>query len=192
MVAPSGVGVACLPCRLAPLFDKGDGEGGGANDEERFGYARRMVGEGGLLAADWLWRDVMRSAECDEGDGWLLGAVSRGGYSDEMMRNGGTEEVSCFRCPHDFPFSFLSYSFLLPRPTPSHRLFSACLLESVPRPRAWDVWADDWSAAAGGTAVCLIPIMSCRSLAVARSLLRFGSSCGAVPIAPSVRCALAA
>lgn len=31
----SGVGVACLPCRLAPLFDKGDGEGGGTNDDGR-------------------------------------------------------------------------------------------------------------------------------------------------------------
>ena len=72
---------ALLACRVVSprFFDKGDGEGGGANDEERFGYARRMVGEGGLLATDWLWRDVMRSAECDEGDGWLLGAVSRGG-----------------------------------------------------------------------------------------------------------------
>lgn len=47
--ALSGVGVACLPCRLAPLFDKGDGEGGGANDGWRGGYARRMDGESGLL-----------------------------------------------------------------------------------------------------------------------------------------------
>lgn len=47
--ALSGVGVACLPYRLAPLFDKGDGEGGGANEGWRGGYARRMVGEGGLL-----------------------------------------------------------------------------------------------------------------------------------------------
>ena len=39
-------------------------------------------------------------------------------------------------------------------------------------------------AAAGGTAVCLLPIMSFRSLAAARSLLLLDSSCGAVPIAP--------
>lgn len=29
--------VACLSYRLAPLFDKGDGEGGGANDDKRLG-----------------------------------------------------------------------------------------------------------------------------------------------------------
>lgn len=40
------------------------------------------------------------------------------------------------------------------------------------------------SAAAGEAAVCLLLIVSCRSLAIARSLLLFGSSCGAVPIAP--------
>lgn len=39
-------------------------------------------------------------------------------------------------------------------------------------------------AAAGGTAVCLLPIISFRSLAAARSLLLLNSSCGAVPIAP--------
>lgn len=39
-------------------------------------------------------------------------------------------------------------------------------------------------AAAGGTAVCLLPIISFRSLAAARSLLLLDSSCGAVPIAP--------
>ena len=55
----SGAGVACLPYRLAPLIDKGDGEGGGTNDDERLGDAAvGLVGEGGLLTADWLWRDV--------------------------------------------------------------------------------------------------------------------------------------
>lgn len=47
----SGAGVACLPFRLAPLFDKRDGEGGGTNDEERLGYTRGMIGDGGLLGA---------------------------------------------------------------------------------------------------------------------------------------------
>lgn len=74
------------------------------------------------------------------------------------------------------PFSFLSYSFLLPRPTPSCRFSLTCLLELVPRPRAWDVRTVDLSAAVGGTAICLLLIMSYRSLAVARSLLLFGSS----------------
>lgn len=44
--------VACLPYCFAPLFDKGDGEGGGTNDSGRLGDARLMVGEGDLLAAD--------------------------------------------------------------------------------------------------------------------------------------------
>lgn len=39
----------CLPCRLAPLIDKGDGEGVGANDGERGGDVHEMVGEDGLL-----------------------------------------------------------------------------------------------------------------------------------------------
>lgn len=70
------------------------------------------------------------------------------------------------------------------RPTPSPRLSSICLLKLFPRPRAWDVRAGGRFAAAGGTTVCLLPIVSCRSLAIARSLLLFGSPCGAVPIAP--------
>lgn len=70
------------------------------------------------------------------------------------------------------------------RPTPSPRLSSICLLKLFPRPRAWDVRAGGRFAAAGGTTVCLLPIVSCRSLAIARSLLLLGSPCGAVPIAP--------
>lgn len=65
------------------------------------------------------------------------------------------------------------------RPTPSCRFFSTCLLELVPRPRAWEVRTDDRFAVAGGTAICLLFIVSCRSLACARSLLsrlRFGFS----------------
>ena len=54
----SGVGVACLPCRLAPLFDKWDGEGGGTNEDGWLGDVQEIVGDGGLLAANWLWRDV--------------------------------------------------------------------------------------------------------------------------------------
>lgn len=74
----------------------------------------------------------------------------------------------------------LSFPF---RPTSSPRLSSVCLLELVPRPRAWDVLADDRSAAAGWMSVCSLLIMPCRFLAYARSLLLLGSSCGAVPIA---------
>lgn len=71
------------------------------------------------------------------------------------------------------------------RPTPSRRLFPICLLALFPRPRAWDALANGRFAAAGGMPICLFPVMSCRSLACARSLLRFDSSCGAVP---SVSC----
>lgn len=83
--------VACLPFRLAPLFDKGDGEESGTNDVGRLG-------------------DVVRY-----GGGWAARAVclvsSRAGHSDEVMRNDGTEDVSCFRYPM-IAVSFISYSFL--------------------------------------------------------------------------------
>ena len=69
----------------------------------------------------------------------------------------------------------LSFIF---RPTPSPWLFSICLLELFPRPRAEGGAGGERSAAAGGMMICLLPIMSCRSLAIARSLLRFGSPCG--------------
>lgn len=87
--------VACLPFRLAPLFDKGDGEGGGANDSGRIGEARRMSG------------DVGR-----EEDGCLV--LSRAGCSDEMMRNDGEKEVSCFRCPMISVFLSSLFSSLCP------------------------------------------------------------------------------
>lgn len=86
----SGGGVACLPCRLAPLFDKGSGEGGGANDVGRLGDAVRY------------------------GGGWVARAVclvlSRAGCSDEMMRNDGS---SCFRCPMIAVFPFFPISIAL-------------------------------------------------------------------------------
>lgn len=66
------------------------------------------------------------------------------------------------------------------RPTPSRRLSSACLLGFVPRPRAEEERAGGRFAAAGGAAICLLPVISCRSLAPARSLLPLGSSCCAV------------
>lgn len=64
-------------------------------------------------------------------------------------------------------------------PFPSRRLFFACVSQSIPRPRAWDVRTGGRSAAAGGMPICLLLIVSCRSLACARSLLsrlRFGFS----------------
>lgn len=89
----SGVGVACLACRLAPLFDKGDGEGGWANDGMRLGDAVRY------------------------GGGWAARAVclvlSRACHSDEVMRNDGAEEVSCFRCPVISVFPFFPISIAL-------------------------------------------------------------------------------
>lgn len=84
-----------LACRirLAPLFDKGDGEGGGTNDDELLGEAVRY------------------------GGGWETMAVclasSRAG-SDEMMRNDGDGGGSLFPMSHDVRFlSFLFSS--LPR-----------------------------------------------------------------------------
>lgn len=65
------------------------------------------------------------------------------------------------------------------RPSPSRLLFFACGFQSVPRPRAWDVRTGGRFASAGGMAICLLLIVSCRSLAYARSLLsrlRFGFS----------------
>ena len=90
----SGVGVACLPFRLAPLFDKGDGEGGGANEGGRLGLLGGVVGEGGLLAANWLGRDVRMRC-----------------VSDETIRNDGADKIRRFRCPMT-AVSFISYSFL--------------------------------------------------------------------------------
>ena len=69
----------------------------------------------------------------------------------------------------------LSFPF---RPTPSHRLSLVCLLELIPRPRAREERASGRFADAGERSVCLLPIMSCRSLAPARSLLLFGSPVG--------------
>lgn len=54
-------GVACLPYCFAPLFDKGDGEGGGTNDNERLGDAREMLG----VISCWALDETMR----DDGDG---------------------------------------------------------------------------------------------------------------------------
>ena len=72
----------------------------------------------------------------------------------------------------------LSFPF---RPTPSRQLSSVCLLELIPRPRAREERASGRFAAAGGMPICVLPAMSCRSLANARSLLLLYSSCGAVP-----------
>lgn len=55
------------------------------------------------------------------GEGSLLGVVSCGeGVSDEMMRNDGAEEVSCFRCPMIAVFlSFLFFPIVSPDPLSS-------------------------------------------------------------------------
>lgn len=61
--------------------------------------------------------------------------------------------ISCFSL---FPLSF--------RPTPSSWLFSTCLLKLSPAPGAWDVRTGDRFAVAGGAVICLLLIVSCRSL----------------------------
>lgn len=65
------------------------------------------------------------------------------------------------------------------RPTPSPRLSSLCLLDLIPRPRGVGLVGCCRFADAGVVAVCLLASLPCRSLAIARSLLRFGSSCWA-------------
>lgn len=62
------------------------------------------------------------------------------------------------------PLSFLA-------PPPSSRLSLACLLSIIPRPRAWEAPTNRRSAIAGVASICLLPIIPCRSLAPARSLL---------------------
>lgn len=82
---------------------------------------------------------------------------------------------SCFASSHSIERPFIP----ILRPIPSPWLLSVCLLELVPRPRAWDVRTGDRFAAAGGTAVLLVsyrivPLSHCvRSLS---SCLRFGFS----------------
>lgn len=102
--ALSGSGVACLPFRLAPLFDKGNREGGGTNDDERLGDA---MGD--------AWFRLMR------------------GHSDEMMRNDRAEEVSCFRCPIISVFLSFLFSSLCPHLFDSSRLgcLLACPVRGV-------------------------------------------------------------
>lgn len=69
---------------------------------------------------------IMRSGS-DMLGGWSVRAVclavSRAGCSDEMMRNDGAKEVSCFRCPMISVFLFSYFH----RPAPSPRLFSVGL-----------------------------------------------------------------
>lgn len=65
------------------------------------------------------------------------------------------------------------------RPSPSCGFSLACGSHIFPRPLAWDVRTGGRFAAAGGMAICLLLIVSCRSLACARSFsscLMFGSS----------------
>lgn len=74
----------------------------------------------------------------------------------------------CFNSSH-----IQSYSN--PSPIPSPRLLSVCLLELFPRPRAWDVRTGGRSATAGGITICLLLIVSCRSLT---AFVRFRLACG--------------
>ena len=55
--------------------------------------------------------------------------------------------------------------FLSPIPSPSPRLSSVCLLDLIPRPRAWEARAKERFAIACSVPACLLPITSCRSLA---------------------------
>lgn len=80
------------------------------------------------------------------------------------------------------------------RPAPSPRLSLACLLNLIPRPRAWEAPTNRRSAIAGGVSICLLSIMPCRSLAAARSLLptrhrsprhRLPDAIASVPSVPS-------
>lgn len=71
------------------------------------------------------------------------------------------------------PFSF----FARPPLPGSYR--SACFKQS-PAPRAEGGAVGCRFAAAGVGSICLLLVVPCRSLAIARSLLSLGSSCGAV------------
>lgn len=64
-----------------------------------------------------------------------------------------------------------SLSSLIFRPTPSRPFSSICLLELIPRPRAEGGAGYGWFAVAGGVPICLLTACSCRSLAIARSLV---------------------
>lgn len=61
------------------------------------------------------------------------------------------------------PCSFLFHSVPFARPPLAGSSLPSCLVCS-PAPGAWDVRTGDRFAAAGGTAVCLLLIVSCRSL----------------------------
>ena len=107
---------------------------------------------------------------------------SRADYSDAMMRNDGAEDVSCFRCPMIAVFLSFLFPSSPPDPLPPALLDSPAWI--VPPPPGVGGAGYCRSAAVGGTAICLLPIMPCRSLAVARSLLLLGLSFGAVLTAP--------
>lgn len=93
----------------------------------------------------------------------------------------GCHRMSCGRyrdiwvgafVPSCLPVNHLIISSpFFPHPAPSPRLSLACLLNLIPRPRAWDAPTEWRSAVAGSVPTCLLPIMPCRSLAPARSLL---------------------
>lgn len=90
---------------------------------------------------------------------------------------------------HLIPFLFFFH-----RPAPSPWFSLACLLDLIPRPRAWEAPTNRRSAIAGGISICLLSIMPCRSLAAARSLLpprhrsprhRLPDAIASVPSVPS-------
>lgn len=88
----------------------------------------------------------------------------------------------------------LSFSF---RPTPSPRLFSLCLLNLVPRPRAWEALAAvDLRLRAWRRSACLLPCRAALSLPLVRyfgTVRPVGSYCLVVPSMSSrLPCRLAA
>lgn len=90
---------------------------------------------------------------CGDGDVWYETAAGIGEGSSR----------SILALPHFIQSCCLfSFQFIARPPLACSRRF-ACL-NCSPAPGAWDVRTGDRFAAAGGTAVCLLLIMSCRSL----------------------------
>lgn len=83
--------------------------------------------------------------------------------------------------PNGFHFPF----FPISSPDPLFPALIGLLALNNPSPGgAWDEPADGRSAAAGWTAICLLPIMSCRSLRFRSFATAVRFACGVVLSAP--------
>lgn len=103
---------------------------------------------------------------------------SRVGHSDEMMRNDGDGERWLLPMSNDCRFPFFPILSHFARP-PLAGSSSVCLLELVPRPRAWDALADGRFAVEGGNRFACF--LSCHA-ALSLPLVRY-----CCPTRPAVR-----